>query len=405
MRFLHTADWHLGHKFHREDRDEEFAHALLWLSDTIRSERIDALIIAGDIFDTDTPPNTARRLYFDFLNSLEDSSCRHVVIIAGNHDSPDHLEAPAELLRRFNVHVIGKITEDRSRQIVELREPQSGRLQAVVAAVPYLRERDLRSSQAMISTEERLEQLRRGIAGHYQALADLLADYPDDIPLLATGHLYARGGERDGRLDIIHLGGSELFDADAFPERFDYIALGHLHRPQRLGKDRRVCYSGSLLPLDFNEINYEQSVEIVEFEGKHRLQPRRVKVPLLRRLYYRRGSMDELTRFLQELPADQPAWVKLVALVPAHRLSISDALQPFVEGKPVKIISTHQEQIGTQANAEDAGRNISLEELSEMQVFQMLLEAKHGVIEPESRQILESTFKELLDSMQQKDRE
>ena len=143
MKVLHTSDWHIGRTLYGRKRYEEFEAFLNWLAETIQQEQVDALLVAGDIFDTSTPSNRAQELYYQFLGCVAASSCRHVVLIAGNHDSPSFLNAPRELLKALHVHVIGSIPEKREDEVLLLRRAD-GSPELIVCAVPYLRDRDIR---------------------------------------------------------------------------------------------------------------------------------------------------------------------------------------------------------------------------------------------------------------------
>ena len=121
MKILHTSDWHLGRTLYGRKRYQEFEAFLCWLAETIDQEQVDVLLVAGDVFDTSTPSNRAQELYYRFLCHVATSSCGHVVVIAGNHDSPSFLNAPKELLKALNVHVIGSVTENREDEVLLLR--------------------------------------------------------------------------------------------------------------------------------------------------------------------------------------------------------------------------------------------------------------------------------------------
>jgi exonuclease SbcD len=157
MRILHTADWHLGARLVERDRLPEHAAFLDWLIETLRVEKIDALLVSGDVFDAANPPQDAVALYFDFLKRLADLKTVKAVITGGNHDSASHLNAPRELLKRFDVHVFGHAGEN---NVVDLGA-------AVVAAVPFLRERDLRQATAGETITAVHEQVRAAIRAHY----------------------------------------------------------------------------------------------------------------------------------------------------------------------------------------------------------------------------------------------
>ena len=143
MKFLHTSDWHLGRSLYGRKRYEEFTAFLDWLTQTIEDEKIDALLVAGDVFDTSTPSNRAQELYYRFLCRVAASCCRHVVVVAGNHDSPSFLNAPKELLRALNVYVVGSMTEAYEDEVFILQADDKP--EAIVCAVPYLRDKDIRT--------------------------------------------------------------------------------------------------------------------------------------------------------------------------------------------------------------------------------------------------------------------
>ncbi len=265
MRVLHTSDWHLGQRLHTEDRLGEQALALNWLLQTIEQEAVELLLVAGDIFDVSNPSNPARELYYRFLTKLQKTNCRHVVIVGGNHDSPSMLDAPASLLKQMNIHVIGAAPADKTQQIVVL-ENEKGQPEAIVVAVPFLRDRDLNYTQISESLEERERRLQTAIRQHYLDLAELLAPYlSSSIPILTTGHLYAHGATAEEKRSNIYIGSRSNIAAQQFPDCFDYVALGHIHRPQAVGNIPHIRYSGSLIPLDFSEYEDKKVVYLLDF--------------------------------------------------------------------------------------------------------------------------------------------
>ena len=284
MKIIHTSDWHLGQKLLHNDREQEHRLALQWLLETIRKEKADGLIVAGDIFDIGNPPNYARSLYYQFLRNLLNTECRHVVITGGNHDSPAMLNAPRELLQALNVHVIGAAGEGPEDEVVVWKSPED-EIDVIIAAVPFLRDRDLRYSVAGETGLERVAQIKTGIRKHYDRVADHIAGHYDiaSVPVICTGHLYASGASASGKQDNIYIGNTENIDAQHFPDLFDYVALGHIHRAQKVGGLEHVRYSGSLIPLSFSETQDEKGVYVLEWEGKKLETVRKVGVPTFRR--------------------------------------------------------------------------------------------------------------------------
>lgn len=253
MRILHTADWHLGARFVERERLPEHAAFFDWLIDMLKSEQIDALLVSGDIFDAANPPQDAVALYFDFLKRLADLKTVKAIITGGNHDSASHLNAPRDLLRRFDVHVFGHAGAD---NLVDLGG-------CVVAAVPFLRERDLRQATAGETIATVHEQVRTAIREHYAAQLAAARTLAQGRPAIAMGHLTVLGTTTSDSERDIHIGNLGSVGADIF-DGFDYTALGHLHRPQRVAGHETIRYSGSPIPLSFSEAADAKSVVIID---------------------------------------------------------------------------------------------------------------------------------------------
>ena len=162
MKIIHTSDWHLGQRLLFNERGEEQQMALDWLREVIIAEKADALIVAGDIFDNGNPPHPARKLYYNFLTSLLHTTCRHVVVVAGNHDSPGMLDAPRELLEYLNIRVVGAAAENFQQHCLELKSAK-GKLEAVVVAIPFLRDRHLLPSGSVDRPPGRVQRIHTGI--------------------------------------------------------------------------------------------------------------------------------------------------------------------------------------------------------------------------------------------------
>jgi len=274
LTILHTSDWHLGRRLYGRLRYEEFELFLHWLQDTISAQQVDILIVAGDIFDTMTPSNKAQALYYEFLGKVSRSCCQHVVIVAGNHDSPTFLDAPSNVLKFLNVHVIGTACDDLDDEVLVLGDDDNNP-HCIIAAVPYLRDRDVRSSSAGESADSKDANVIAGICEHYDNVADIAKSKQADlikmhqryIPIIATGHLFTSGGrttEDDGVREL-YVGSLGKISADMFNDGFDYVALGHLHVPQRVGGRESIRYSGSPIAMGFGEAKQQKQVLLVQF--------------------------------------------------------------------------------------------------------------------------------------------
>ncbi|MBL9117731.1 MAG: exonuclease SbcCD subunit D C-terminal domain-containing protein [Verrucomicrobiaceae bacterium] len=255
MRILHTADWHLGARLIERDRLAEHAAFMDWLIETIRSEKIDAMLVSGDVFDAANPPQDAVALYFDFIKRLADLKTVKAIITGGNHDSASHLNAPRDLLKRFDVHVFGHSGDN----LVDLGD-------CVVAAVPFLRERDLRQAVGGETLTTVHEQLRAAIKDHYSHQLAAAQSLAKGRPCIAMGHLTVMGATTSDSERDIHIGNLGSVGADVF-EGFDYTALGHLHRPQRVASKETIRYSGSPIALSFSEAADTKSVVLIDTEN------------------------------------------------------------------------------------------------------------------------------------------
>ncbi|MCC6923998.1 MAG: exonuclease SbcCD subunit D C-terminal domain-containing protein [Nitrosomonas sp.] len=362
MKILHTSDWHLGRALYGRKRHAEFEHFLDWLLKTIVQEQVDMLLVAGDVFDTGTPGNTAQAMYYRFLHRVAASCCRHVVIIAGNHDSPSFLNAPKELLKALDVHVVGSPAEglgdawgDELRDELLILRDAPGNPEMIVCAVPYLRDRDIRTAEAGESIADKERKLIEGIRNHYAGIVSLArqkrAALDVDIPMVAMGHLFTAGGktiEGDGVREL-YVGSLAHVAANIFPDDLAYVALGHLHVPQQVGDSCNVRYSGSPLPMGFGEAGQQKNVVIVEFFSpetasgaqsneqtagwRERSLIKLIPVPVFQKLERVQGDLALILNRIRELAENNTqAWLEVIydgdAVTPAGdlRQSLDDAV-------------------------------------------------------------------------------
>jgi exonuclease SbcD len=319
MKVLHTSDWHLGRALYGRNRYEEFQSFLNWLAEIINNESIDILLIAGDIFDTGTPSNKAQELYYKFLCKVAASDCRHVVVIGGNHDSPTFLNAPKELLKVLDVHVVGATGESFADEVITLRNQETP--EAIIAAVPYLRDKDIRTTEPGETIDDKNAKLVTGLKSHYSAVCelaekargDILAKDSKDVPIIGMGHLFAAGGktmEGDGVREL-YVGSLAHVGADIFPQSLDYVALGHLHVPQCVSGKETIRYCGSPIPMGYGEANQQKLVLMVEFDGRlPAIEP--IKIPCFQDLVRIEGSLDNIQQEIEALKAnDSLAWLEI----------------------------------------------------------------------------------------------
>ncbi len=382
MKILHTSDWHLGRSLYGKKRYEEFTAFLDWLAETIENEKIDALLIAGDIFDTSTPSNRVQELYYRFLCRVSASCCRHIIIIAGNHDSPTFLNAPKELLRTLNVYIVGSMTKNPEDEVINADD-----LDAIICAVPYLRDKDIRTVEAGETIDDKNRKLVEGIKKHYADVVAIAEKKKDDlqksrksaginIPIIAMGHLFTAGGKTidgDGVREL-YVGTLAHIGAEAFPPAIDYLALGHLHVPQAVGNSKHIRYSGSPIPMGFGEAKQEKKVVFIEFNGTI-ANIQEIPVPCFQQLVRIVGSLDDIHLRLEELKQkDSHAWLEIeytgCDIITNLREIIDEILaDSAMEVRRIKNRRLIDRVIGT------IDKNETLDDLNESDVFERCLDA------------------------------
>ncbi len=430
MRILHTSDWHLGRTLYGRKRYEEFEAFLTWLAETIDREKMDALLVAGDIFDTSTPGNRAQELYYRFLCRVASSPCRHVVVTAGNHDSPSFLNAPRELLRALNVHVIGAVTENIEDEVIVLQNGEQP--EAIICAVPYLRDKYIRTVEPGETIDDKNAKLIEGLKKHYADVCVIAERKRSDfrqsghpgIPIVAMGHLFTAGGmtvDGDGVREL-YVGSLAHVNAEVFPSSIDYFALGHLHVPQNVGGKEHIRYSGSPIPMGYGEATQEKSVVIVEFnpqitqmdadEGtekincENRRNPRinifLKKVPCFQPLVRIVGSLDDIHEKMEQLKQEESrAWLEIEYtgrdIVGNLREIIDEALADTgMEIRRIKNRRVVDRVISTIAE------NETLDDLDAGDVFTRCLDAYD--VPDEDRVELMASYNEVVRDLQEADR-
>ena len=404
MKLIHTADWHLGRALYGRKRYDEQGAFLDWLLATLSAEHADALIIAGDIFDSGNPPNRAQALYYDFLCRAAATTCRHIIITAGNHDSPTFLDAPRELLRALNIHIIGSAGSPADETLL-LRAPD-GSVEAICCAVPYLRERDIRSVDAGESSDDKARKLLEGIRAHYAATIahaeTLRATHSADIPLIATGHLFAAGGsttDGDGTRDL-YIGSLAHVPADAFPAAIDYLALGHLHRPQTVGGDPTRRYSGAPLAFGFGEAGQEKSLTLVTFAGR-RPYIDTLAIPCWQTLARIHGDWPTIENRLHDLAASTaPVWLEIEYDGAEHIADLRERLQQRTGGTLLDILRIKNNRITARVLAQNHAAE-RLDDLDPNDVFSRCLDAHN--IPAEQRPDLLAAYRQILTDIQEAD--
>lgn len=405
MKLLHTSDWHLGRAFdHRKRYDEQEAF-LNWLEGVIESREIDLLLVAGDVFDSAAPSNRAQELYYRFLCRTAAAPNRHVVVTAGNHDSPTFLDAPRELLKFLNIHVVGCAAESAADEAIVVPGPDGGP-GLIVCAVPYLRDRDIRTAEAGESAEDKERKIVEGIRSHYRRVYDAAlakrTALEREVPIVAMGHLYTEGGrtvEGDGVREL-YIGSLLHVGRDVFPEGIDYLALGHLHVPQRVGRSDFIRYSGSPLAIGFGEAQQQKSVVLLEFSAG---APAVCEIPVPRFREFRtlRGDWPALKAGLEALKRQgSRPWIEILYEGDEEAGNLQNRLEEAVAETGIEILrvkNRHRvERALSGGNTEE-----TLDDLNAVDVFDRCLEAYR--VSEERRPDLLGAYREILVSLSEQD--
>jgi exonuclease SbcD len=405
LKLLHTSDWHIGRTLYGRKRYEEFEAFMSWLAETIQQNEIDALLVAGDVFDTSAPSNRAQELYYRFLCRVAASSCRHVVVVAGNHDSPSFLNAPKELLKALDVHVVGSSTSSPEDEVLVLCNEQDAP-ELIVCAVPYLRDRDIRVAEAGESVEDKERKLIEGIRTHYAAVAALAEQKREelgvDIPIVGTGHLFTAGGQTvdgDGVREL-YVGSLAHVTAGIFPACFNYLALGHLHVPQKVNGSETIRYSGSPLPMGFGEAKQQKSVCQVEFHSTA-ASVQLIDVPIFQKLERVKGDWDGISTRIIELSAtDSQGWLEVIYDGTEVIGDLRERLEAAISGTQMEILRIKNNRIIDRVMGQ-IHEEETLDDLNVNDVFERCL-AVHDVPEDQRPELLR-TYQETVSSLYEDD--
>ena len=380
MKILHTSDWHIGSTLYGSKRYDESERFLQWLVETIKNQSIEALLVAGDIFDTSTPSNTAQELYYRFLNEVSRTTCRHVIVTGGNHDSPSFLDAPKALLKAFNVYVVGSAAEREEDEVYVLKDADNNP-EVIVCAVPFLRDRDVRQSSEGESYRDKENRLVEGIISHYQKVYEEACKQRNELgkslPIIGVGHLfiagssiYKRSGEASGERDL-YVGNLGQVPADRLPS-FDYFALGHLHIPQKVTGKENIRYSGSPMAMNFDEIYQQKSVVIVDIHDQN-VDIQTVQVPAFRHFEQIKGDWDSIEASLKRLKEESFAgWVEVIYEGQEAIGNLRERVYKLVENTSIEVLKIQNAMLFN-AVMKQYEKEVELQDLNPTDVFDQCL--------------------------------
>ncbi len=395
MKILHTADWHLGHRLQENSQIEEQKLFLKWIEQHIIENEIDVLLISGDVFDTGSPSNQSLQMYYDFLVQISKTNCKYVVITGGNHDSPGTLNAPKQLLNALSVKMIGKATEQIKDEVFEL-DVNNEKL--IIGAVPYLRDQDIRRAVAGETFDEIIDRYKTALVNHYNDVAEYCKSInKSKAPIIAMGHLFAVGGTISDSEQNIYVGNLGHIGANDFPKLFDYIALGHLHRPQIIGDNPNIRYSGSPYILSFSELNYKKKVIEIHTDTHKVKTINEIEVPRFREIYSLKGTKEECLSQFNSIISNQYQLTPWVEIVLDENNSVNtDDLKTEAELHHFEILKITLKNANRNLKGiEEQLKNIkSIKELQPTEVFK--LKCKEQEIDLEEKPEILDAFNEIL---------
>jgi exonuclease SbcD len=401
MRLLHTSDWHLGQSLHNFERTYEHQCFLDWLLDTIVAEQADALLIAGDVFDNANPSSASQRQLYRFLQRARARAPQlDLVVIAGNHDSPGRLEAPGPLLEAHGTQVIGNVPRDADgaidvERLVLPLTGKSGAVEAWCLAIPFLRPGDVPRPEA--AGEDAPDPYLAGIAMLYQqAFAVAQARRQPGQAIVAMGHCHMVDGQmsNDSERRIV-IGGTEMLPAGIFDPSIAYAALGHLHLAQTVGKQERIRYCGSPIPLSFAEVGYRHQILRVDIaegatagDASVSANVSTIAVPRaveLMRVPAKPAPLELVLEQLAALPAetdlppDAHPFLEVRVLLDAPQPGMRARVEAALEGKPVRLAKIETSSPNRAPSLDDAA--LTLDQLGKLQpddIFKRLYRQRFG---------------------------
>ncbi len=407
LRLIHTADWHLGHTLHGVSRHTEHQQFLNWLLAELLDKQADALIVAGDIFDSANPSAQAQAQLYEFLVSAKkQQAALDIILVGGNHDSATRLDAPSSILNALGVYMVGGLRRDNQaidwrRLIVPLTNAQ-GEIKAWCGAMPFLRNADLPNS-------EDDDPLVTGVKSLYDELFTQLQNHAQHgESLIMTGHCYMVNGNVSELSERKILGGNQhALPVELFPKAIAYVALGHLHLAQTVGANEHIRYSGSPIPLSFDESHYVHSVLQVEVTAGQDVVITKLKIPRVVELLRIPNSKEFATLSnvlaqlesldLADLPEAQHPFVELRIKLDKPEPSLRQQIEEVISVLPVRLLKITTAYTGNDNSLADLQIEQRLEELQPLDVFQRCYQTKYDTPAPDD---LTALFNELLEGIE-----
>ncbi|EED65480.1 exonuclease subunit SbcD [Comamonas testosteroni] len=415
MRLLHTSDWHLGQHFMGRSRQAEHQALIDWLLQQVQAHQVDAVLIAGDVFDTGAPASYARELYNQLIARLHQAGVG-LLILGGNHDSVSVLDESRDLLRHLGTQVIASTGAPQQHAVtLPLRGPDARRSDphgasqpgCIVCALPFIRARDVQQSQAGQSAQDKQLALQTAIQSTYRQVYEAALDLQQKLqatlgrklPIIATGHLTTVGASSNESVREIYVGSLEAFPTNAFPPA-DYIALGHIHQPQKVGGMEHIRYSGSPIALGFDEARQTKQVLLVELNESGLQGVTSLPVPVSQAMAALRCTLADLPNALKKIAADadpkRATWLDITIEEDDYLADLPARVQALVEELPVQVLRIKRQRGNSAPQLQSAAME-SLDELTPQDVFARRLALE--TLEPPLQQALTERYRSVVESL------
>ena len=392
MKILHTADWHLGQLFHEYDRTFEHQAFLNWLLETIKAEEIEVLLVSGDVFDISNPSAASIRMFYTFLReAITENTNLQIVITAGNHDSASRLEAPKPLLASSNIHIIGTIEKnsdgsiDYEKLTIPLRN-KSGEITSWCLAIPFLRMGDYPNIPNASNPYS------EGVTSLYnEVFAFANSKKEPHQTIIAMGHLHTNQAEISDmdKTERLIMGGVECIAATAFHTDIKYVALGHIHKAQRIGGNEHIRYSGSPLPMSFSERNYKHQVVVFDLEEEV-IDLKTIEIPVtipLLRIPLKAEPLEEVLLKLHQLKdkneEEVAPYLEIQVLLEEPEPALRHKIDEILKFKNVKLARIQPHYLNKKSSSGEFNPQGLLHELQPIDVFAKSYTAKYNAEVPE----------------------
>jgi len=401
MKILHTADWHIGQLFYEYDRTSEHQTFLNWLVSALQSEEIDVLLISGDVFDLSNPSAASIKMFYRFLSQAVNASPDlQIIVTAGNHDSAARLESPKPLLESSNIHIIGLVEKDgegnidHDKLIIPLKD-KTGEIKVLCMAIPFLRIGDYPA------VADCGNPYAAGVAALYEeAYKHAYTKKVDSQSIICMGHLHTQQAEITDmdKAERLIMGGVECIAATAFHEEIKYVALGHIHKAQRIGGKEHIRYCGSPLPMSFSELGYKHQVVIFDLDGGGITNLKSIEVPVsveLKRAPATHSALSEVLSALQQLPATGnnsglAPYLEVRVLLDGPEPALRHKIETALIGKHARLakIDSRFPLSGSSGGDTEEVIQDNLQELQPLDVFSKIYQLKYSnPVPPEMQQL------------------